>query len=142
MTIEKIIDQGQINFEYVFRKRKELFPSVIFPIPMDEIHFVDQCRILGEFQEKLNVSERGLTRIFGISKSQVHRMLTVTKLPWSVLHYARTHELEKYVLITLAEMPVSEYRKIMIAKILQGSVRTYHHIRLEIMKLRFQKRNT
>ena len=65
----------------------------------EALHYVDKADGILNYQKATKSSERKICKALGISKTEVHRSLIIGKLPKRIREAAKTHDIEKYVLI-------------------------------------------
>ncbi len=90
-----------------------------------EMHWIDFATNLGEFQKTSNLSERKLAFCFSLSKSEVHRMLSVSKLSLQLRHVCKEFKTDYHVLCLFAEAPSSEIKEKLREQILNGSIKKH-----------------
>ena len=86
----------------------------------ESLHYMDRALGILGYREATGASERQITRILGISKSEVHRSLIIAKIPRPLREAAVRHAVEKYVLLELAAMAPGPLRNKVEGKILAG----------------------
>lgn len=90
-----------------------------------------QVELLNEYRFTYQLSERGVASRLGMSKSQVHRLISLKIIPemvWDYLESGRGYNLEKYVLFDLSKMPESVIRKLA-PKIVSGEIQKRAHLK-------------
>lgn len=65
----------------------------------EELHWIDKADGILNYQKATKASERKIVEALGISKTEVHRSLLIAKLDKDIKEAAKTHNIEKYVLL-------------------------------------------
>lgn len=89
----------------------------------EQLHYIDQADSIWGYKKLTGASERKIQASLGISKSEVHRCLSIAKLPKNIKEAAKIHNTEKYVLLEWGALPTGTLRNQLKAKILDGSMR-------------------
>lgn len=94
-------------------------------------HFSDFSRVLRRFKTETRFSERQLSEFFGISKTEINRLLNISRLDTEILNASRLWNIEKWVLIDFYNLKnIRMDKKLKIRKsILSGRVRTRKELR-------------
>ncbi len=95
----------------------------------EELHYIDKADGIYHYQKATGASERKIEADLGISKSEVHRALIISKLSAEIKEAAKTYNIEKYVLVEFQEEQNAQLKMLMNQKILEGSLRKRHHLR-------------
>lgn len=88
----------------------------------EDLHYIDQADSIFGYQKLTGASERKITASLGISKSEVHRCLSIARLPKEMKEAAKRFNTEKYVLIEWDELPKSDLKDELRGKILIGEM--------------------
>ncbi|MCO4752963.1 MAG: ParB/RepB/Spo0J family partition protein [Bacteriovoracaceae bacterium] len=88
----------------------------------EQLHYIDQADSIHGYKKLTGASERKIQAALGISKSEVHRCLTIAKLPKAIKEAAKTHNTEKYVLIEWGALERGNVRNEIKKKILEGTI--------------------
>ena len=89
----------------------------------EQLHYIDQADSIAGYKKLTGASERKIQAALGISKSEVHRCLTIAKLPKTVKEAAKVHNTEKYVLIEWGALERGQVRNDLKKRILDGSLK-------------------
>ncbi len=65
----------------------------------EALHYIDQADSIAAYKKTTGSSERKITASLGVSKSEVHRCLQISRLPVAVKEAAKEFNIEKYVLL-------------------------------------------
>lgn len=93
----------------------------------EKIHWIDRARFIYKLQFDNDYSERQLSDILGISKSEIHRMLEVGRLPDDQLILLMALDIDKWAIITFLDFrkkAKQETVKEIAAKMYNGEIRT------------------
>ena len=88
----------------------------------EDLHYIDQADSIFGYQKLTGASERKITAALGISKSEVHRCLSIARLPKDVKEAAKMFNTEKYVLLEWDELSKSPIKDEIKMKILAGEM--------------------
>ncbi len=80
---------------------------------------------MGELKKTSNLSERELAKCFGVSKSEIHRMISVSKLSKAMLDKAKIHGTDYHTLCVYAESPESARKEQLWGEIVNGSIKKH-----------------
>lgn len=105
----------------------------------EELHYIDQADSIYGYQKLTGSSERKITAALGISKSEVHRCLMIAKLPKDIKEAAKTHNIEKYVLLEWHELPKNEFKDEIKGRILAGDITKRLQLARLISQLKIEK---
>src|SRR5690554_2246288 len=89
----------------------------------EQLHYIDQADSIAGYKKLTGASERKIQAALGISKSEVHRCLTIARLPKAVKEAAKIHNTEKYVLIEWGALERGKVRNELKQKILDGVIK-------------------
>ncbi len=89
----------------------------------EELHYIDKADGILNYQKATNASERKIVSALGISKTEVHRSLLLAKLPHNVKEAAKTHNLEKYVLLEFDALEEGSLKKRLEKEICAGKLK-------------------
>lgn len=89
----------------------------------EQLHYIDQADSIAGYKKLTGASERKIQAALGISKSEVHRCLTIAKLPKTVKEAAKVHNTEKYVLIEWGALERGKVRNDLKKRILDGTLK-------------------
>lgn len=67
----------------------------------EALHYIDKADGILNYQKATKASERKIQAALGISKSEVHRSLMIAKMGKKIKEAAKSHNIEKYVLLEL-----------------------------------------
>jgi hypothetical protein len=94
------------------------------------MHYIHQCAVLKIFRDQTSSSERKLAIVFGISKSEIHRMLEICKIPSSVRKKAMDNDVEKWVLVKMSQPNLREAAYAhMVEGVLSGRITQYAQVK-------------
>jgi len=83
----------------------------------------------------MHYSERAMAKIFGVSKSEMNRLLIVSRLDSKLLAASKEYEIEKWVLFDFHNLKGCRSTKIRIKKeILAGELLTRNQLRSSVKK--------
>ncbi len=88
----------------------------------EALHYIDRADGILNYQKATKASERKITAALGISKSEVHRSLLIAKLTKRIKEAAKTHNIEKYVLLELDALERGPLRKELEKKVISGEL--------------------
>lgn len=88
----------------------------------EALHYIDKAEGIKNYQQATKASERKIEIALGISKSEVHRSLTISKLSTLVKKSVKIHNIEKYVLIEYAHLTESPEKKKIERMIIHGMI--------------------
>ena len=88
---------------------------------MEDKHYTEEARIVREIAQTKGLSERKISALTGYSKSEIHRLLLISRLPEEVIRAAKAYNVEKYVLLEYTELP-EPHHTIIQNRIIQGSI--------------------
>lgn len=88
----------------------------------EALHYIDKADGILNYQIATKASERKITAALGISKSEVHRSLLIAKLPRKIREAAKSHNIEKYVLLEWDALKKGKLRKEVEGQILVGEM--------------------
>jgi ParB family chromosome partitioning protein len=100
----------------------------------EELHYIDKADGILNYQKATKASERKITAALGISKSEVHRSLLISKLAKRVREAAKTYDIEKYVLLEYDALQSGEFKKAIEKKILSGELKKRSQLKRLINK--------
>lgn len=86
---------------------------------------IDLCNNMIALQETFKLSERKLALCFDLSKSEIHRILSVAKLSDALKATCKTFGTDYHTLCLLAEAPSSGRKEELLLKVLDGTVRRH-----------------
>lgn len=95
----------------------------------EALHYVDKADGILNYQKATKSSERKICKALGISKTEVHRSLIIGKLPKRIREAAKTHDIEKYVLIEYNGIEDKSLKKKVERQIVIGEVRKRAELR-------------
>jgi ParB family chromosome partitioning protein len=96
---------------------------------MTSQHYTEKATELLGLMVKYDHSERSLAIAAYISKSEIHRMITIAKMSAEIKHAAKEFNIEKYVLLELVGIKDLSTRKSATSKILSGEIRRRKQLR-------------
>lgn len=88
----------------------------------EALHYIDTADGILNYQKATQASERKITAALGISKSEVHRSLIVSRLPGEIKEAAKRNDVEKYVLLEYDALPSGKLKKQIRQAIVDGQV--------------------
>lgn len=100
----------------------------------EELHYIDKADGILNYQKATKASERKITSALGISKSEVHRSLLIAKLTKKIREAAKTHDIEKYVLLEYGALEKGAFKKEIEKKILTGELKKRSQLKRLINK--------
>lgn len=124
-TVGCVMDQ-----ENTVKLNEELLMTTMRIIHDPEIHCAAKANAAMEFRSHHNFAERKIALYLNISKSEVNRLLTISKLPVEIKIAAIEYGVEKYVLLKLA----SQYSGDLYYGVLTGQITTMRQVRLGLEK--------
>ncbi len=95
----------------------------------EALHYIDKADGIYNYQKATKASERKVTEALGISKSEVHRSLIIGKMPKKLREAAKTHDIEKYVLLEWDVIEDKALKKEVLTKILAGELIKRSHLK-------------
>ena len=95
----------------------------------EALHYVDKADGISHYKTTTGASEREITAALGISKSEVHRSLMIARLPKKIKDAAKTHDIEKYVLLEFYVLKSAPLRKKIEKGILEGTIQKRGQLR-------------
>jgi ParB family chromosome partitioning protein len=95
----------------------------------EALHYIDKADGIFNYQVATKASERKVCEALGISKSEVHRSLIIAKMDNDLKEAAKTHDIEKYVLLEYDALEEQALRKKIARQILIGEVKTRADLR-------------
>lgn len=88
----------------------------------EALHYIDRADGILNYQKATKASERKIQSALGISKSEVHRSLIIAKMPAKIKEAAKTHNIEKYVLVEYEAIENSAFKKQVEKMVLEGKI--------------------
>jgi len=88
----------------------------------EALHYIDKADGILNYQNATKASERKIQQALGISKSEVHRSLLIAKMSPELKEAAKSHNIEKYVLVEYDSLPESATKEKIEQMILDGKV--------------------
>lgn len=88
----------------------------------ENLHYIDKADGILNYQKTTGASERKICDALGISKSEVHRSLLISKMTKKLKEAAKSHNIEKYVLVEFDALPTGNFKKEVEKKILSGEI--------------------
>lgn len=88
----------------------------------EELHYIDKADGISNYQKATKVSERKIQAALGISKSEVHRSLLISKMTKKVKEAAKIHDIEKYVLLELGAVADKNLKKKLTERVVKGEI--------------------
>lgn len=95
----------------------------------EELHYIDKADGILNYQKATKASERKIVSVLGISKTEVHRSLLLAKLPKNIKEAAKTHDLEKYVLLEFDALEEGPLKKRIEKEMCSGLVKKRSDLR-------------
>lgn len=89
----------------------------------EDLHYVDKADGIYNYQKATKASERKIQHALGISKSEVHRSLIIAKLPRQYKEAAKKHNIEKYVLLELDQIPKGSIKTEIAKMVMDGEIK-------------------
>ncbi len=113
----------------------------------EALHYIDRADGILNYQKATKASERKIQSALGISKSEVHRSLMIAKMPAKIKEAAKTHNIEKYVLVEYEAIENSAFKKQVEKMVLEGKITKRSQLKTALTKGvvsagRKQSRNT
>lgn len=104
--------------------------DVIKALIEGKTHYTLVADALAAFKTKFRYSERDVAYHLGISKSEVHRLMGISKLIPQLKAAAINYNVEKYVLVKVTELKENDpNRGELVFKILAGELKKYSDVR-------------
>ncbi len=88
----------------------------------ESLHYIDKADGVYNYQKATGASERKIVDALGISKTEVHRALLLSKLPKEVKEAAKKYDIEKYVLLEFDAVEDKDLRQKICDQIAKGEV--------------------
>lgn len=88
----------------------------------ENLHYIDVADSVWDYQQASGASERKIMVALGVSKTEVHRSLQLAKLPFEIKEAAKKFQLEKYVLLEWAKIPIEHVQQKALELIKQGKI--------------------
>jgi len=88
----------------------------------EELHYIDKADGIGAYQKATGFSERKIQNALGISKSEVHRGLLISKLDMEVKEAAKQFNIEKYVLLEWDALEPGQFKDEIKDEIVDGRI--------------------
>lgn len=88
----------------------------------ENLHYIDRADGILNYQKTTGASERKICDALGISKSEVHRSLLISKMTKKLKEAAKSHNIEKYVLVEFDALPNDGFKKEVEKQILAGDI--------------------
>ncbi|WP_408097987.1 ParB/RepB/Spo0J family partition protein [Peredibacter sp. HCB2-198] len=136
-----LIDMKEAPCFILENKTKEELMAIQFSENQarEDLHYIDQADSIYGYQKLTGTSERKITAALGISKSEVHRCLMIAKLPKDIKEAAKTHNIEKYVLLEWDELPKNEFKTEIKERILSGEINKRVQLKRIIAQFQIEK---
>lgn len=90
-----------------------------------EMHPVDKCVNLLHLKNGTQLSERDLAFCFQLSKSEIHRMISVSRLSQQMRDTCKEYGTDYHTLCLFAEAPSSERKEQLRERIVNGSIKRH-----------------
>lgn len=100
----------------------------------ESLHYIDRADGILNYQKATNASERKIQAALGISKSEVHRSLMIARMSKKLKDAAKTHNIEKYVLVEFDALENSEAKKTIEKLVLDGKITKRSQLRSAVKK--------
>jgi ParB family transcriptional regulator, chromosome partitioning protein len=88
----------------------------------ESLHYIDRADGILNYQKATKASERKIQTALGISKSEVHRSLMIARMPNKLKEAAKTHNIEKYVLVEFEALDNTPFKKEIEKMVLEGKI--------------------
>jgi len=98
-------------------------------------HYSDLASEILKWKKSGNHSERYISGLTGISKSEVHRLLVIARESSGLFKAAKTHDIEKYVLQDWCELKKGIPKDKLWFQIYHGKIRTRRQMRIMLNHL-------
>jgi hypothetical protein len=95
----------------------------------DDVHWLGKCSIIRIFQDSTGAPERKLAVVFGISKTEINRMLAISTIPSNIRAKAKENDVDKHVLVKLTQNISDESATKIIDGIMNGKIRDYSQVK-------------
>jgi phosphate uptake regulator len=130
-SIETQLDDALFNLAIINNPKQAQQMKVYFKkVDLNDLHYVEQCAMIKIFQDSTHTSERKIASAFGISKTEINRMLAVSKLSGKIRLSALRNDADKWVLSHVSKMgDDSINKKYIIEGILDGSITKYKQVK-------------
>lgn len=96
------------------------------------MEYIEEALILEQHKKETGKSERELAHILDMSKSDVHRLLRIARLPRRIHKLAKKMELDKWTLVEFSKINDEELQKEVEGCLKHGLIRTRKQIRAYI----------
>lgn len=100
----------------------------------EALHYIDKADGILNYHLATKASERKIQTALGISKSEVHRSLLIARMPKNIKEAAKTHNIEKYVLLEYDALEPGSLRSQIEKKVLSGEIRKRSQLKTAIKK--------
>ena len=101
----------------------------------DEIHYVSKANSIAFVKKTFHLSERDMAQQIAMSKSELHRMLKISRLPKEIKEKAVFNKIEKWALIRLSEASGVAYNEIYHG-IMTGQITRHSQVKLGLKRLK------
>jgi ParB family chromosome partitioning protein len=88
----------------------------------ESLHYIDRADGILNYQKTTKASERKIQSALGISKSEVHRSLMIARMTKRLKEAAKTHDVEKYVLVEFDALENGPAKKKIERLVLKGEI--------------------
>ncbi len=106
----------------------------------ESLHYIDKSEGIYNYKKATRASERKMTHILGISKSEIHRSLIIAKMPKRLKDAAKMYDIEKYVLLEFNTLEDGSQKKAIETRILEGRLTKRSTLKKAIREGGFFKR--
>jgi ParB family chromosome partitioning protein len=120
-TIEEMLEAPSFILE---NKTDEELMAIQFSenSAREALHYIDQADSIKAYQNTTGASERKIQSALGVSKSEVHRCLLISKLPRPIKESAKKFDIEKYVLLEWSKIEDKALKANVKSKIVNGEL--------------------
>ncbi len=88
----------------------------------EALHYIDQADSIAAYKKTTGSSERKIQSALGVSKSEVHRCLKISRLPIAVKEAAKEFNIEKYVLLEWSKIKTRKIKADVKKMIISGDL--------------------
>jgi hypothetical protein len=129
-TVESILDQALANLSVINSPTYARQLNIkLAKVDLEEQHWVHQCTIIKIFKDSTKAPERKVASAFGISKTEINRMMQIMTVGSAVRLAAYKNNCEKYVLVVLSKIKAGKVKDKIINGVLDGSITKYSQVK-------------
>lgn len=131
-SIELILDEALENLLLINQpvQARKAGLTKLNKFDFSDMHWLHVCAVVKIFKDSTQASERKLGTIFGISKTEIHRMLILSNIPSSVRKKAFENDVDKWVLVKMTQQDLSHGAYVhLVEGVLSGRLTKYSQVR-------------